>query len=207
MYVIALTGGIASGKSEAARFFGSRGAIVLDLDTMAKDLLEPGTDGYEAVVAAFGEGILGDDGLIVNRRLAEEAFQCDATAETLSSIVHPRVVADLERRLQDLALQAQPPHVVVIEIPMLVEAPALRTMADLVLTIEAPQEARFARSLERGMDAVDVRARMARQASSEERVAIADVVVTNDADIAAFRQRLDALWDELVVSRTSNTQG
>ena len=198
MYVIAVTGGLGAGKTEATRFLEARGARVLDLDALAKDLLEPGTDVYDAVVAAFGKDILAGGERIVHRRLADEAFRCDATATTLSAIVHPPVVEEVGRALQDLALQAKPPRVVVMEAPLLAENPALAEMSDLVVAIEAHEDLRIARAVERGMDAVDARARIDRQASDADRAEVADVVIENAGTSDEFHSELGRLWDERV---------
>ena len=201
MLVIAVTGGIGAGKSEATRRFESLGAVVLDLDSMAKDLLEPGTDVYEAVVAAFGDDVVGPEGTIVNSRLADAAFCCDATAVTLSAIVHPPVVSEVGRTLEDFALQARPPRVVVMEVPLLVENPELQRLADIVVNVEAPEDIRLSRLVDRGMSEADARSRMARQGSDEERREIADATLANDGDMAAFAERLTAFWESEIAPR------
>jgi dephospho-CoA kinase len=201
VYVVAVTGGLGAGKSEASRFFESRGAHVVDLDELAKGLLETDSHVRDALVAAFGEDIVGDTGAISTNRLAEQAFSCDANAETLSALVHPGVVERVEQELQDLALQARPPSVVVLEIPLLAEVPVLRDVADLVVAIEAPEPLRVARAVERGMSEDDARTRIARQADDEARARIADVVVANDGTPEDFRARLEALWSEHLVRR------
>jgi dephospho-CoA kinase len=203
MFVIAVTGGLGSGKTEAVRYMESRGAVAIDLDEVAKGLLQPETEVHDALVAAFGEDIVGPAGAIVHRRLADEAFSCDATAATLDAIVHPRVAAALEERLESLALQARPPAVVVIEVPLLVETPATMHSFDLVVTIGAPEDVRLARALDRGMSEKDARARMARQADDERRAAAADVVLDNRTTAGEFRRRLDAFWEQYVLPRVS----
>lgn len=197
MFVVAITGGLGAGKSEAARFYESRGAVVLDLDDVAKALVASDDDVRAALVGAFGEGILLDD-VVAPDRLAEVAFSCEATTSTLDAIVHPAVVLEVERRLQDLALQARPPAFVVVEVPLLVEAPAIARAADLIVAIEAPEDVRLARSVERGMDAGDAARRLDRQVSDAARADIADVVLSNEGSLDAFRKSLDSLWHERI---------
>lgn len=201
MLVVVVTGGLASGKSVVTRFLEERGAHVIELDPLAKSLLDEDESVRSALVAAFGEGILDAEGAVVRSNLAAEAFRCEATARTLDAIVHPRVVELVEKELDALALSGRPPTLVAIEVPLLAEEPALANVADLVVAVEAPEEIRVARAVARGMEEGDARARIAVQATDEERRALADVVLKNEADPNTFRSELEAFWEEHIAPR------
>jgi dephospho-CoA kinase len=201
MYVLAVTGGIGSGKSEAARVFAMRGAVVIDLDDMAKRLI--GEDGplVYAVADAFGRDLLRDDGSIDTAALAARAFESPATAARLDAIVHPGVLAAAGGALDMLAAQARPPAVVVLEIPLLVEAPGFFDLVDGVLAVSSHEDSRLARLAARGTSEDDARARMDAQATDAERRDIADWVIENDGTLADYRALLADFWDNEVASR------
>lgn len=203
MFVLAVTGGIGSGKSTAAAFFESRGAIVLDLDDIAKRLLDPDMPGYRAVLEEFGPEILDDDGLVDHERLAAVAFASPETAHELGALMHPPVYAMTVGALDALALQAQPPRVVIIDIPLLVEAPLFIELVDAVLAISSDEDTRIERLVARGMAEEDAERRMACQASDAERRDVADYVIENDGDVGHFRAELIAFWDGEVAPRVA----
>lgn len=203
MYVIAVTGGIGSGKSTAASLFAARGAVVLDLDAVAKGLLEPGTPVFDLVVAEFGPQVLDGQGRIAHAALAEEAFATPEDAARLNAIVHPAVHVAVAGALDALALQARPPRVVVLDVPLLTEAPALLDLVDAVLVVSTTEDARLDRLVARGMDEEDAERRMACQASDAERRAIADYVIENDGSELAFRAALADFWDREVTPRVA----
>jgi dephospho-CoA kinase len=200
MFAIALTGGIGAGKSVAAEYFASRGAVVIDLDDVATRLLEPWTETCTAVVAEFGNDILGPDGRVDRAKLASVAFADDESAARLNSIVHPAVASEVMPGLTDMGLLQNPPPVVVLVVPLLVEAPVFSEYADVIVTIEAPEDERIARAVDRGMDESDVRLRMERQSTGAERASIADHIIPNVGSEDEFRERLDAFWNEVVTS-------
>lgn len=199
MFVIAVTGGLGAGKSEVVDGFATRGAHVIDLDSLAKSLLEPGEEVRDAVVAAFGDAVVDADGLVSARRLGREAFSCQANAATLNAIVHPEVIRRTFALLEELAGSDVPPAVVVVEIPLLAENPALAESVDLVIAVEAPVEARVARAVARGLSVEDARARVAVQASDEERRAIADVVISNEGTAEDLAKSIEHTWEEDVL--------
>lgn len=201
MYVLAVTGGIGAGKSTAARFFAERGAVVIDADDLAKGLLKPGSPLVEPLAAAFGEGVRGTDGGIEPAALAEAAFATPETAARLNAIVHPAVYTALAGALDALAVQAKPPRLVVVDVPLLYEAPRFLDLFDAVLAISASEEARLERAVARGMSAADAERRMACQASDAERRSIADYVIENDEDEAAFRRALEEFFDREIAPR------
>lgn len=198
MHVIALTGGIGAGKSTAAELFRSRGAVVLSLDDVAKRLLEPGTVVFDDVVSAFGEPILDSSGRIDTKALARAAFSSPERGALLNEIVHPAVLRSVAEWLEREDRHPAPPHLVVLEVPLLVESPEFQSLFTRILAVSAPEEQRVIRAVASGRDEADVRARMTCQATDAQREAIADDVIVNDGDIEAFREALGRYADEVI---------
>jgi dephospho-CoA kinase len=190
---IGLTGGIGSGKSTVAALLAGRGAQVVDADRIAREVLEPGTPGLAAVVSEFGAGVVGPDGALDRAALASIVFGDPAARARLDGIVHPRVRA----RAAEAVAAAPADAVVVQDVPLLVETGQAGSF-DLVLVVEADPDTRVARLVGRGLSADDARARMASQATDEQRRAVADVVLRNDGDRAALAAAVDRFWDERV---------
>ncbi len=203
MLVIVVTGGIGSGKTTAARHFGSKGAAVLDLDEVARDLLEPGRQPYGEVVGVFGEEVLDRDRRIDRAALARAAFSSRESCSRLNRILHPAVLGEVLPRLDELKRLADPPAAAVIEVPLLVEAPEFAEVADVVLTLSADEEVRIARCLTLDMTEEDARARLACQATDEEREALADRTIVNEGSLEQYLAELDRFWDEVVESRAA----
>ncbi len=203
MYVLAVTGGIGSGKTTAARLFGDLGATVIDLDDLAKRLIAAGGPLADPVVAAFGPEILGPDGGVDQKALAKLAFASPEAARRLDAIVHPGVYAAVAGALDLLVDMPESPSIVVLDIPLLAEAPEFFDFVDGVLLISSVEEARIARLTARGMSEADARARMALQASDAERRAIADYVAGNDGTIQGFEADLVDFWDTELANRGS----
>lgn len=196
---IGLTGGIGSGKSTAAARFAELGALVIDADALAREVVEPGTDGLAAVVAEFGEQVLDADGRLDRPALAKLVFGDEAARGRLNAIVHPRV----RTRAAGLIAAAPPGTVVVQDVPLLVETERAAAY-DLVVVVEAPEQRRVQRlAADRGMSAEDVRARMASQATDEQRRAVADVVLVNDGTPDDLRAKVDALWADRIAGSRS----
>ena len=196
---IGLTGGIGSGKSTAAARFAELGALVIDADALAREVVEPGTDGLAAVVAEFGEQVLDADGRLDRPALARLVFGDEAARGRLNAIVHPRV----RTRAAGLIAAAPPGTVVVQDVPLLVETEQAGAY-DLVVVVEAPEQRRVQRlAADRGMSAEDVRARMASQATDEQRRAVADVVLVNDGTPDDLRAKVDALWADRIAGNRS----
>jgi dephospho-CoA kinase len=190
---VGLTGGIGSGKSEVARLLAAHGAVVIDADQLAREVVEPGTPGLAQVVAAFGPDVLGPDGRLDRKALAARVFSDGAALARLNAIVHPLVA----ERGAELVAEAPVEAVVVHDVPLLVEN-GLEDAYDLVVVVDAPEEARLARLAARGLTDKDARARMAAQAPREERLAAADYLVVNDGDLVDLRVRVDELWRNLL---------
>jgi dephospho-CoA kinase len=201
MYVLGITGGLGSGKSTAAELFEQRGAVVVDLDDVAKALIDEIPAVREQVVEAFGAAVLGSDGRIDRPALAAEAFRSYEAATVLEAIVHPAVLAAVTGMLDTLALQGDPPRVVVLVIPLLAEAPSFLDLVDAVLVISAVEETRLDRAVSRGMDRAEAVRRIARQVGDAERREIADYVIENDGDLASFKQQVAEFWETEVASR------
>lgn len=196
-FTVALTGGIGSGKSEVLRRFAAHGATVVDADLAARAVVEPGTEGYREVVAEFGPEVVGPDGALDRAALGALVFADDARRARLNAIVHPRVGA----LMAQWAAAAPPGGIVVYDIPLLVEGGARRGH-DAIVVVDADEESRFRRLLEnRGMDRESAAARMAAQASREERLAAADYVVANNGSLEDLDREADRVWDELVHQR------
>ncbi|WP_404815729.1 dephospho-CoA kinase [Streptomyces thermolineatus] len=193
MLKIGLTGGIGAGKSEVSRLLASYGAVVVDADRIAREVVEPGTEGLAAVVAEFGEGILTPEGTLDRPRLGAVVFNDPERLRALNAIVHPLV----GRRSAELEAAAGPGDVVVHDVPLLTEN-GLAPLYDLVLVVDASPGTRLDRLVRlRGMTEEEARARMANQATREQRLAVADVVIDNDGPLEALEPRVRAVWDDL----------
>ncbi|GAA3761847.1 dephospho-CoA kinase [Streptomyces tremellae] len=193
MLRVGLTGGIGAGKSEVARLFASYGAVLIDADRIAREVVEPGTPGLAAVVAEFGAGVLADDGTLDRAALARIVFADPARRETLNAIVHPLVrerSAALERAAGDGAIVVQ-------DVPLLVEG-GMMSHFDVVVVVDASPGTQLDRLVRlRGMTEEDARGRMAAQATREQRRAAADVVIDNDGPREALEARVREVWHDL----------
>lgn len=198
MYVIALTGGIGAGKTTAAEVFRARGAVVLSLDDIAKRHLTPGMVVYDQIVAEFGAEVLTDGGVVDRGRLATVAFSSPERARRLNAIVHPAILREIGPGLRDMGLLLNPPRVVVLDVPLLVEAPVFGELAERVLAISASEEVRVRRAVAAGMDEADVRARIRCQATDAQREEMADDVIGNEGSLAEFQEALERYWDEVI---------
>ncbi|MDK3258411.1 dephospho-CoA kinase [Blastococcus capsensis] len=193
MLTIGLTGGIGSGKSTVARLLAERGALVVDADRIAREVLEPGTPGLAAVAAEFGAGVLAADGSLDRAVLASIVFSDEAARRRLDGLVHPLV----RQRSAELIAGAPAEAVVVNDVPLLVETGRAGSY-DLVLVVETDLETRVTRLIERGLPEQDARARIAAQATDEQRRAVADVVLDNSGTPEALAEEVDRFWRDRV---------
>ncbi|MFJ9036422.1 dephospho-CoA kinase [Streptomyces sp. NPDC102406] len=194
MVKVGLTGGIGAGKSEVSRLFVERGAVLIDADRIAREVVEPGTPGLAAVVEAFGDEVLAPDGTLDRPRLGSIVFADADRLAVLNAIVHPLVGA----RSAELEAAAGPDSVVVHDVPLLTEN-GLAPLYDLVIVVDASPETQLDRLTRlRGMTEDDARARMAAQATREKRREIADVVIDNDVPLEKLTEQVDAVWADLV---------
>ncbi len=193
MLRIGLTGGIGSGKSTVSALLAARGAVIVDSDRIAREVVERGSPGLAQVVEAFGDGVLAPDGSLDRAALAAVVFSDPEARRRLDGIVHPLVRA----RAAELAAAAPPDAVVVHDVPLLVET-GQASSYDLVLVVEADPATRVSRLVQRGLTAGDARARIAAQASDEERRAVADVVLDNSGTQEELAQQVHRFWAERV---------
>jgi dephospho-CoA kinase len=194
MLKVGLTGGIGAGKSEVSRLLVEHGAVLIDADRIAREVVAPGTGGLAAVVEAFGPEVLAADGSLDRPRLGAIVFADPEKLAVLNAIVHPLVGA----RSHALESAADPGAVVVHDVPLLTEN-GLAPLYDVVVVVDASTETQLDRLVRlRGMTEQDARARMAAQATREKRLEIADVVIDNDVPLAELERRVADVWADLV---------
>ncbi|MGW9626731.1 dephospho-CoA kinase [Microbacterium sp. NPDC055521] len=199
MPLIALTGGIASGKSTIAGRLAEHGATVIDADAIVRDVQRPGSPVLDAIGAAFGAEVIAADGSLDRAALGARVFGDDAALQRLNAIVHPAVRAESQRRF-DAAFAADRAAVVVYDVPLLVEA-RVDDPWDLIVVADAPADARVQRMMQlRGMTEEDARRRIGAQVSDEERRAIADVVIDTSGTMERTLEQVDGLWRSLTAS-------
>jgi dephospho-CoA kinase len=189
---VGLTGGLGSGKSTVAAMLAEHGAVIIDADAIAFEVVRAGTPGFDAVVARFGPDVVGADGELARARLAEIVFSDDAARDALNEIVHPLVAERSAQLMGGVADDA----IVVYDVPLLAEND-LAGGFDVVVIVEAGLATRLRRLAARGLPEPMARARIAVQASDEQRRAIADVVLDNDGSREALAAQVDALWRRL----------
>jgi len=192
MLRIGLTGGIGAGKSTVSAALAEHGAVVVDADRVAREVVAPGTSGLDEVVTAFGREVLTADGALDRPALAAVVFADPAARARLDGIVHPLVrrrAAELERAAREAYADA----VVVHDVPLLVET-GQATSYDLVLVVETGEDVRVPRLVARGLTEDDARARIAAQATDEQRRAVADEVLRNDGTPEELRAEVDRFW-------------
>lgn len=203
MLKVGLTGGIGAGKSEVSRLLAGYGAIVVDADRIAREVVEPGTPGLAAVVAAFGESVLTTEGTLDRPKLGSIVFADPAKLRTLNAIVHPLVGA----RSAELEAAAGADAIVVHDVPLLTEN-GLAPLYDLVVVVDATPGTQLARlTALRGMAEEEARARMATQATREQRLAVATLVIDNDGPLEALEPQVRKVWDELTARAAGGGSG
>lgn len=189
---LGLTGGIGSGKSTAARMFADLGAIVIDADAIAKEVLEPGQLGHESIVNKFGDEILDSSGNIDRSILAAKVFENSAELKELEDIVHPAVASKVLEIRESLPAGAT----VVYDTPLLVEK-KLQHQFDQVLVVLAPEALRTQRLLARGLAQNDIIARMNNQATDQQRREIANYVIDNSSTLVELRDEVQKVWTQI----------
>lgn len=190
MLSVALTGGIGSGKSLAGEFFEELGAIVVDSDQLARDVIERGTPGFDEVIAQFGDDVL-SHGIIDRKKLGEIVFSDEAKRKQLESILHPLIRSALD----EITASAPTGSVVINQIPLLAETGG-KDRFDLVITVSADLDTRRQRLKARGLTALEIEKRLQAQVSDTEREAIADYVISNDGDRDHLLRQVETLWNE-----------
>lgn len=196
MRVIALTGGIGSGKSLVAEYFADHGALVIDADQLARAAIERGSSGFDEVIAVFGDSIL-ENGEINRRALGELVFKDPILKAKLESIIHPWIRNEFEGAVASL----RPDETLVYEIPLLFETGGADRF-DTVITVEAQMQDRIARLVDKGLSISEIQVRIAAQATREQRVSIADFVIENNGSADDLLRKVENIWDSL--NSTSN---
>jgi dephospho-CoA kinase len=195
---VGLTGGIGSGKSEVSRRLAERGAVVIDADVAAREVVVPGSPGLARIAEAFGVGVLRPDGSLNRERLGEIVFSDPGLRAKLNEIVHPLVREWMQAAEEAAVRAAAPPGPVVVhDVPLLAESRG-RAGFDVVIVVDVPPEAQAERLVRlRGMPAGQARARMAAQASREQRLALADIVIDNSGSLEDLDRRVGEVWADL----------
>jgi dephospho-CoA kinase len=190
--VIGLTGGIGSGKSTVDALLAERGAKIIDGDTIAREVVEPGGPAFHAVVERFGDEVVGAGGTLDRAALAAKVFGDERARADLNSIVHPVIGTEMARRVAE---EARSDDVVVMDIPLLAEGGLHRYPVAGVIVVDCPVQTAVERLVRhRRFTEADARARIAAQATREERLAIADVVVDNSGPRSALPAQIDKVW-------------
>ncbi|TFH53876.1 dephospho-CoA kinase [Actinomyces viscosus] len=186
---VGLTGGIGAGKSTVAALLAEHGAVVTSADDVSRDVVNPGSDGLAAVVAEFGDGILDSDGSLDRRALGRVVFSDELRLARLEEILLPLIAAEAWARMETVPAG----QVAVYDVPLLVEG-QMQDLFDLVVVVEADLELRLERLAERGMERDEALARIASQATDEQRRAVADVVLINSRSTDELKAEVDRLW-------------
>jgi len=196
MIRVGLTGGIGSGKSTVARLLADRGALVIDADAIAREIVEPGQPALTEIEQRFGDDVIAPDGRLDRGALAGIVFADTAALSDLNAITHPRIA----QRTAELISAAPDDAVVVYDMPLLVEND-LAEGWDVVVVVEADRDVRIRRLIERGLDEADIEARMNRQATDEQRRAVADIVIDNSGDLRMLEQAVDGAWSQIIATK------
>jgi dephospho-CoA kinase len=190
----ALTGGIGSGKSTVAELLARRGALLVDADAIARQVVEPGTPALAALADRFGPGIVAPDGSLDRAALARVAFADDGSRAALEAITHPAINDEFTRQLRDAPADA----IVICDVPLLVESTQARARGyEIVIVVEAPRAVRLDRLEARGVPRDDAERRMAAQASDEDRRRLATYLIDNRGDLTALESQVDVVWRDL----------
>jgi len=193
MILVGLTGGIGSGKSTVSQLLAARGAVILDADEIVREVQRPGSPVLVALSERFGADVLAPDGSLDRATVAARVFSDPDALKDLNAIVHPAVGAEMNRRILE---QRSTDNVVILDIPLLTENPREGLQGRIV--VDVPVETQVERLVQfRGFDEADARARIARQATREQRLSAADFVVDNSGDASALEPQIDRLWEWL----------
>lgn len=195
MLVVGLTGGLGAGKSTVGRALAARGAVVIEADEVARQVIAPGSTGERAVLGHFGPGVAGPDGAIDRAALARLVFSSPPDRLALEAITHPLIRDEVARRVAAAGAAGQ--DVVVVELPLLNVARRQQYRLDVVVVVDAPTEVAVARAVARGMNEDDARNRLAALPTNDERHSIADRVLVNAMGLEELGAQVSELWDWL----------
>ena len=199
MVVIGVTGGLGTGKSTVARMFGELGAVVIDADNVAHEVMEPKCLAWRAIVRRFGKDVLNDDETINRKALGERAFREPQARRQLEAIIHPRVLRRVKQQLHRLTRNRRI-RAVVLDVPLLLETQS-ESWVDAVVVVTAPPEVQRQRLMKRGMSEADAAARLAAQWDLRAKVAVADYVVDNAGGLEQTRRQVRRLWNQLLATK------
>jgi dephospho-CoA kinase len=199
MLVVALTGGIGSGKSTVGQIFEDLGAVVTDSDQLARNVVERGTTGFDQIVAAFGDEVL-KNGDLDRAALAEVIFKDPAKRTQLEQITHPLI----RRAFAEIVESAQNDSIVINQIPLLVESKH-EYKFDHVITVSATEEVRIQRLLMRGMNLTQIKQRIGAQSTDAQREAISDTVISNDKDHSELLVEVEKVWELLQIKNKNKS--
>lgn len=203
MLLVGLTGGIGSGKSTVAALLRQRGAVVVDADVIARQVVEPKTPALAALVDRFGEQILGSNGKLDRAKLAELAFATEESRRALEAITHPAINEEFTRQM----LTAPPDAIVICDVPLLAESDQARNRGyPVVIVVESPIEVRLDRLEQRGITREDALRRISAQASDEERRELATILIDNSGDLSVLTERVGQVATELEAIRVNSDQ-
>lgn len=195
MIRVGLTGGIGAGKSTVAEMLADHGALIIDADAISRELVEPGEPALHLLVEEFGTNIIRPDGSLDRGALASRAFADEDGTARLNAVMHPLIRAETQRRLADA--EEQGAEIIVYDMPLLVET-GQAELVDIVVVVDVPVELQVVRATGlRGLEEADVRRRIAAQATRDERLSIADVVIENSGDRWETQRQVDKLWEQL----------
>jgi len=192
LILVGLTGGIGSGKSTVASMLTALGAVIVDADQVVRDVQRPGSPVLTELAERFGPEVIGSDGELDRAAVAAVAFSDPEALADLNKIVHPAVGAEMNRRVEELSLTD---HVVVLDIPLLAERPREGLQATIV--VDVPPDLQLDRLAGRGMDADDAKARIAKQATREDRLKIATDVLDNSGSLEHLERQVDEVWQRI----------
>ncbi len=197
MFLVGLTGGIASGKSTVSSMLQKKGAYIIDADRIGHEIMKKGKEGYSLLVEEFGEGIVGDDGEIERSKLAALVFGDPQRVKRLNEITHPLITMEILKRIKRCRSAKGSRHVAVLDAALLLEAGG-RDLVDMVVVVAAPEEVQIKRlKNDRGMKEEDSHRRIAAQSSLEEKVKMADWIIKNDGSLEELEDQVEALWEEI----------
>ncbi len=197
MFIVGLTGGIASGKSTVSSILAERGAFIVDADKIGHEVISKGTEGWRKLVECFGEGILDREGNIDRPKLGQVVFGNAKKVARLNQITHPLIIQEIFRRIDRLRKDRGENSIVILDAPLLVEAGG-KDFVDLLVLVSSPEELQVERlARDRNMSAEDARKRIAAQARLDEKIKLADIVLENAGTIQELQEKAEKLWQEI----------
>lgn len=193
MKIIGLTGSIASGKSTVASMLNEKGAITIDADLIARDVVEPGKPAWKEIVDRFGDTILRPNREIDRRMLGNIVFKDPESLAFLNSVIHPWVIAEIDEKIKRMKNEFSNGEVVVLDVPLLIEV-GMHKQSNLTVVVSAQKSIRFERLLKQGYSEEEAENRIVSQSGKEELEKQADVIIENSGTLDELRKKVDDLW-------------